>query len=39
VITPFHNMMLICPATTQGDVDKLLSTLDQCTDELIKQAA
>ena len=39
VITPFHNMMLICPATTEAQVDKLLATFDQCTDELIKQAA
>ena len=39
VITPFHNMMLICPATTQSDVDKLITTLDQCTDELKKQAS
>ena len=39
VITPFHNMMLICPSTTQSDVDRLIATFDQCTDELIKQAA
>jgi glutamate-1-semialdehyde 2,1-aminomutase len=34
VITPFHNMMLICPATTQQNVDHLLQTLDSCLAEL-----
>jgi glutamate-1-semialdehyde 2,1-aminomutase len=34
VITPFHNMMLICPATTAAQVEKLIQTLDQCLQEL-----
>jgi glutamate-1-semialdehyde 2,1-aminomutase len=34
VITPFHNMMLICPATTEQHVDKLLEALDHCLAEL-----
>jgi glutamate-1-semialdehyde 2,1-aminomutase len=34
VITPFHNMMLVCPATTEQDVEKLLNTLDACVSEL-----
>ena len=34
VITPFHNMMLICPATTEAQIDKLITTLDQCLAEL-----
>jgi glutamate-1-semialdehyde 2,1-aminomutase len=34
IITPFHNMMLVCPATTAQDVEKLLVTLDACLDEL-----
>jgi glutamate-1-semialdehyde 2,1-aminomutase len=34
VITPFHNMMLVCPATTEQDVDKLLAALDACVSEL-----
>ena len=34
VITPFHNMMLVCPATTQAHVDKLTTSLDQCISEL-----
>ncbi len=28
VITPFHNMMLVCPETTSADVDMLLAALD-----------
>jgi glutamate-1-semialdehyde 2,1-aminomutase len=34
VITPFHNMMLVCPSTTEHDVEKLLNALDACLDEL-----
>jgi glutamate-1-semialdehyde 2,1-aminomutase len=34
IITPFHNMMLICPATTQKHVDQLISGLDRCIAEL-----
>jgi glutamate-1-semialdehyde 2,1-aminomutase len=34
VITPFHNMMLVCPATTEQDVEKLLEALDACISEL-----
>jgi len=29
LITPFHNMMLVCPATTAADVQKLLVAFDQ----------
>lgn len=28
MITPFHNMMLICPQTTESDVGQLLGALD-----------
>lgn len=28
MITPFHNMMLVCPSTTAADVHKLLSAFD-----------
>lgn len=28
VITPFHNMMLVCPDTTAGDVDRLVAAMD-----------
>jgi glutamate-1-semialdehyde 2,1-aminomutase len=34
VITPFHNMMLICPATETQHVDELLHQLDRCMAEL-----
>jgi glutamate-1-semialdehyde 2,1-aminomutase len=29
MITPFHNMMLVCPATTQAQVQQLLDALDE----------
>jgi glutamate-1-semialdehyde 2,1-aminomutase len=34
VITPFHNMMLICPATTEHHVRTLTDQLDRCISEL-----
>jgi glutamate-1-semialdehyde 2,1-aminomutase len=34
VITPFHNMMLICPATTDTHVETLIRNLDRCIAEL-----
>ncbi|MGQ5522666.1 aspartate aminotransferase family protein [Chitinimonas sp. PSY-7] len=34
LITPFHNMLLICPETTVQDVEKLLTTLGQALREL-----
>jgi len=34
VITPFHNMMLICPATTDQHIDTLIQGLDSCLAEL-----
>lgn len=34
MITPFHNMMLVCPQTRDEDLDKLVATLAQCTEEL-----
>ena len=37
VITPFHNMLLIAPATTAEDVDRLVETLDHCMGELAPQ--
>jgi glutamate-1-semialdehyde 2,1-aminomutase len=35
VITPFHNMMLICSATTELNVSTLINELDHCLSELI----
>jgi glutamate-1-semialdehyde 2,1-aminomutase len=34
LITPFHNMMLVCPETTNADVDRLLEAFDACLTEL-----
>ncbi|UXY52944.1 aspartate aminotransferase family protein [Pseudomonas tohonis] len=35
LITPFHNMTLCCPDTTEADVDRLITTLDQALAELL----
>ena len=35
IVTPFHNMMLICPATTEAHVEKLIDGLDRCVGELL----
>lgn len=35
LIAPFHNMTLVCPATTAADVDRLIDTLRDCLDELL----
>jgi len=35
LITPFHNMMLVCPTTTAADVDRLIATLAAALDELL----
>jgi glutamate-1-semialdehyde 2,1-aminomutase len=34
MITPFHNMMLICPSTTAEDVCKLLAAFDDVLTEI-----
>ena len=30
LLTPFHNMMLVCPTTTQTDIDKLVGLFNEC---------
>jgi glutamate-1-semialdehyde 2,1-aminomutase len=35
IVTPFHNMMLICPATTEAHVTQLIDRLDRCLAELM----
>ncbi|MFN4142725.1 aspartate aminotransferase family protein [Aestuariivirga sp.] len=35
IVTPFHNMMLICPATTEAHVEQLVEGLDRCLSELM----
>ena len=34
MITPFHNMMLVCPDTTDADVDRLLAAFDDVLEQL-----
>ena len=34
LITPFHNMLLVCPQTTPADVRQLLAAFDDCLAEL-----
>lgn len=34
LITPFHNMMLVCPETTEADVGRLTGAFGACLDEL-----
>jgi glutamate-1-semialdehyde 2,1-aminomutase len=34
LITPFHNMMLVCPQTDSADVARLLRAFDDCLTEL-----
>ncbi len=34
IITPFHNMLLICPSTTISHIEKLITELDRCVVEL-----
>ncbi len=35
LITPFHNMMLVCPHTTAADVARLVSLLDDCLAQIV----
>jgi glutamate-1-semialdehyde 2,1-aminomutase len=34
LLTPFHNMALMCPATTEADVDRHHEVFDSCVTEL-----
>jgi glutamate-1-semialdehyde 2,1-aminomutase len=34
MITPFHNMMLVCPQTSDADIDRLAHALSDMIDEL-----
>ena len=36
LLTPFHNMMLVCPATSVSDVSKLIRIFNDCLTELTK---
>ena len=35
LITPFHNMMLVSPAHTEADVDRLLTAFDEVISQLV----
>ena len=35
LITPFHNMLLCSPATTQADVQRLLRAFDEVLGQLV----
>jgi glutamate-1-semialdehyde 2,1-aminomutase len=35
LITPFHNMTLVCPETSCNDVDLLLTAFTRCLDEIV----
>ncbi len=39
VITPFHSMMLMCPATSRADVDSYLAVLGEFIDVLAQTAS
>ncbi|MES2740655.1 MAG: aspartate aminotransferase family protein [Pseudomonadota bacterium] len=34
LITPFHNMLLVCPHTSENDIDGLLHAFDECLQAL-----
>lgn len=35
LLTPFHNMMLVCPATSRADINRLIEVLDACLTSLM----
>jgi glutamate-1-semialdehyde 2,1-aminomutase len=37
LLTPFHNMMLICPNTTEADTNRLLGVFNDCLNVLTSQ--
>ena len=39
LLTPFHNMMLICPATTEADIAKLVRIFNEFLKDLLKGIA
>ncbi|MEE4136934.1 MAG: transaminase [Desulforhopalus sp.] len=38
LITPFHNMMLVAPMTTDEDIDRLIGTWTDCLAEMVELA-
>jgi glutamate-1-semialdehyde 2,1-aminomutase len=39
LITPFHSMLLMCPATSEQDVDRFVKVLDEFCAWLVQQSA
>ena len=39
LVTPFHNMLLVSPATTEVQIDALVARLGDCLDALAREAA
>jgi glutamate-1-semialdehyde 2,1-aminomutase len=39
LLTPFHNMMLVCPETSEADIGQLLQVLETCLTTLIESAS
>jgi len=35
MITPFHNMMLVCPQTSEADVDRLVAALGEVLSQIV----
>ncbi|MNY78521.1 aminotransferase [compost metagenome] len=35
LITPFHNMLLVCPSTSDDDLQHLLAAFDGCLAALV----
>ena len=38
MITPFHNMMLVCPQTTDEHVAQLIGALDEALTQITQKA-
>ncbi len=36
LITPFHNMLLVCPETTEADVERFLMVFDEAVEEVMR---
>ncbi|MEG0392644.1 MAG: aspartate aminotransferase family protein, partial [Anaerovoracaceae bacterium] len=36
LITPFHNMMLISPVTSDEDIDRLIKAWEDCLAEIVE---
>ena len=36
LLTPFHNMMLVCPETSMKDIERLVNVFNECLNDLTK---